>query len=82
MSAGEWARFPSVLVFVAGLDFLKERGLSYAEFMRERGVRDVELVEAEGGGHVYHPESEATRMLQKQMCEFMAAFDAQERRLV
>ncbi|KAK4742709.1 hypothetical protein SAY87_000710 [Trapa incisa] len=85
MSAGEWARFPSALVFVAGLDFLKERGLSYAEFMRERGVRGVELVEAEGEGHVYHvyhPESEATRMLQKQMCEFMAAFDAQETRLV
>ncbi|OWM88874.1 hypothetical protein CDL15_Pgr020828 [Punica granatum] len=77
ISPEEWDRFPSVMVFVAGLDFLKERGVSYAEFMRKRGVKNVKLAEAEGEQHVYHvyhPKSEATRLLQKQMSDFMAAF--------
>ncbi|XP_010254388.1 PREDICTED: probable carboxylesterase 17 [Nelumbo nucifera] len=69
-----WQQFPAVTVFVAGLDFLKERGVMYAEFLKRKGVREVKLVEAEGESHVYHvfrPESEATRLLQQQMSEFM-----------
>lgn len=70
----EWGRFPAVVVYVAGLDFLKERGVMYAEFLKGKSVRRVELVEAEGEPHVYHvydPESEASRLLQKQMSEFI-----------
>lgn len=84
ISPEEWDQFPRVVVFVAGLDFLKERGVSYAEFMRERGV-NVKLIEAKGEQHVYHayhPESEATRLLQRQMSEFMTAFGTQVKRLV
>ncbi|KAK2985433.1 hypothetical protein RJ640_021137 [Escallonia rubra] len=70
----EWRRFPAVVVYVAELDFLKERGVTYAEFLKKKGVKGVSLVEAEGESHVYHvfrPESEATRLLQKQMSEFI-----------
>ncbi|KAL2518016.1 putative carboxylesterase [Abeliophyllum distichum] len=74
LSVAEWSQFPAVVVYVAGLDFLKERGVMYAEFLHNKGVKRVELVEAEGEPHVYHvfhPESEATRLLQKQMCDFI-----------
>ncbi|KAG2691488.1 hypothetical protein I3843_08G012200 [Carya illinoinensis] len=74
LSATEWSQFPAVVVFVAGLDFLKERGVMYAEFLRKKGVKMVRLVETEGESHVFHvfyPESEATRLLQQQMIEFM-----------
>jgi len=56
------------------LDFLKERGVMYAEFLQKKGVKVVRLVEAEEESHVFHvfhPESEATRLLQRQMSEFM-----------
>lgn len=73
----EWCRFPAVVIYVAGLDFLKERGVMYAEFLKKKGVKEVKLVEAEGESHVYHvfhPKSEETRLLQKQMSEFMKNF--------
>ncbi|KAJ9702570.1 hypothetical protein PVL29_004349 [Vitis rotundifolia] len=73
LSRAEWCRFPPAVVYVAGLDFLKERGVMYAAFLEKNGV-EVKLVEAEGEKHVYHmlhPESEATRLLQKQMSEFI-----------
>lgn len=74
LSAVEWSRFPAVVVFVAGLDFLKERGVMYAEFLQKKGVKVVRLLEAEEESHVfhvYHPEFEATRLLQRQMSDFM-----------
>lgn len=74
LSVGEWLSFPAAMVFVAGMDFLKERGVMYAEFLRRKGVQWVEVVEAEGEGHVFHvfhPDSEPTRLLQKQMSEFI-----------
>ena len=61
------------MVFVAGSDFLKERGLMYADFLEKKGM-EVKLVEAEGEVHVYHvlhPDSEATSLLLKQMSEFI-----------
>ncbi|KAJ4707896.1 Alpha/beta hydrolase fold [Melia azedarach] len=73
MSVNEWNQFPAVAVYVAALDFLKERGVMYAEFLQNKGVTEVRLVEAKGESHVYHvfyPESVATRLLQQQMCEF------------
>ncbi|KAL6344955.1 hypothetical protein AAG906_006720 [Vitis piasezkii] len=76
LSRAEWCRFPPAVVYVAGLDFLKERGVMYAAFLEKNGV-EVKLVEAEGEKHVYHmvhPESEATRLLQKQMSEFIHNF--------
>ena len=69
-----WREFPAVAVFVAGRDFLKERGVMYARFLERNGVGDVRLVEAEDECHVFHvfyPESEATRLLQRQMSEFI-----------
>ncbi|XP_059644925.1 probable carboxylesterase 17 [Cornus florida] len=74
LSAAEWSQFPAVVVFVAGLDFLKERGVLYAEFLKKKWVKEVKLVEEEGENHcyhVFHSESEATRLLQKQMSEFI-----------
>jgi acetyl esterase/lipase len=74
LSGVEWSRFPAVVVFVAGLDFLKERGVMYAEFLQKKGVEAVRLVEAEEESHafyLFHPESEATRLLQRQMSEFI-----------
>ncbi|KAF9613502.1 hypothetical protein IFM89_008349 [Coptis chinensis] len=71
-----WHQFPAVVVYVAGLDFLKERGIMYAELLKKKEV-EVTLVEAEGESHVYHvfhPESEATRLLQSQMSEFMTHY--------
>lgn len=70
----QWSQFPAVLVFVAGLDFLKERGVMYAEFLKKKGVKRVSLVEAEDEKHVFHawnPESEAAYLLQNQISSFM-----------
>ncbi|XP_027180619.1 probable carboxylesterase 17 [Coffea eugenioides] len=77
LSGSEWDQFPRVLVFVAGLDFLKERGVMYADFLQKKGVQKVSLIEAEGESHVYHvfhPKSEAATFLQKQMSDFMHSF--------
>ncbi|KAI4376308.1 hypothetical protein MLD38_014088 [Melastoma candidum] len=77
VSDEEWERFPEVVVHVAGLDFLKERGVLYSEFMKKRGVKWVNLIEAAGEQHVYHvfyPESAATRLLQQQMSDFINKF--------
>lgn len=70
----EWGRFPAVVVFVAGLDLLKERGVMYAELLKKKGVKNVRLVEAEGEAHVFHawnPHSEASYLLQKQIACFI-----------
>ncbi|PHU28967.1 hypothetical protein BC332_01060 [Capsicum chinense] len=77
LSMAEWSQFPAVIVFVAGLDFLKERGVMYAEFLKKKGVKTVKVVEAEEQvhvHHVFHPESEATRLLQSQMSDFINSF--------
>ncbi|GJT78955.1 probable carboxylesterase 6 [Tanacetum coccineum] len=69
----EWSRFPHVLVFVAELDFLKERGVMYAEFLKKKGVK-VKLIETKDEKHVFHvfrPDLEPARLLQKQMNEFI-----------
>ncbi|XVE53625.1 hypothetical protein DITRI_Ditri03aG0017700 [Diplodiscus trichospermus] len=74
VSEAEWKEFPAVVVYVAGLDFLKERGTMYAEFLQRKEVKKVKLVETEGESHVFHvfyPKSEATSLLQQQMSEFM-----------
>ncbi|KAA8525453.1 hypothetical protein F0562_007281 [Nyssa sinensis] len=77
LSPVEWSQFPAVVVYVAGLDFLKERGAMYAEFLQKKGVKEVKLVEEEGESHIYHvfhPKSEATHLLQKQMSSFIHSF--------
>ncbi|XVE97431.1 hypothetical protein REPUB_Repub03eG0018900 [Reevesia pubescens] len=74
VSEAEWTEFPAVVVYVAGLDFLKERGVMYVEFLQRKQLKKVKLVESEGECHVFHvfyPKSEATRSLQRQMSEFM-----------
>ncbi|KAI9191923.1 hypothetical protein LWI28_015573 [Acer negundo] len=77
VSVEEWSRFPAVVVYVAGLDFLKERGVMYAEFLQSKRVKEVRIVEAEEESHVFHvfyTQSEATRLLQRQMSEFMKSY--------
>lgn len=74
LSESQWSRFPAVMVHVAGLDFLKERGVMYAEFLQKKQVKVVKLVETTGESHVFHvlfPESDATRLLQRQTTEFI-----------
>lgn len=45
------------VVFVAEKDPLRERGRAYWELLRESGWRgDLEIVETEGEGHVFHLE--------------------------
>lgn len=45
LSTSVWSKFPAIGVYVAGKDFLKERGVRYAEFLKKKGVKEVELVE-------------------------------------
>ncbi|KAJ4839315.1 hypothetical protein Tsubulata_018127 [Turnera subulata] len=74
VSADVWREFPAVAVHVAGADFLSERGVMYGKFLAIKGVKEVSVVEAPGEPHifhVFHPESDATRLLQQQMSEFM-----------
>lgn len=74
VSSSVWSMFPAVEVYVAGRDFLKERGVMYAEFVKRKGVKEVRLVEAKEEPHVFHvlyPQSDATRLLQSQMSQFM-----------
>lgn len=73
----QWGRFPKVVVYVAGLDFLMERGVMYVAYMRRKGVKDVELIQAKEENHIYHvyfPHSEATSLLQQQMGGFINNF--------
>ncbi|XP_045822264.1 probable carboxylesterase 2 [Trifolium pratense] len=77
VSESIWLKFPAIEVYVAGKDFLKERGVMYAEFVKKKGVRVVKVVEAEEEKHVFHvfyPESDATRLLQNQMSQFMKRY--------
>lgn len=74
LSANEWNQFPEILVFVAGMNVYKERGVKYAEFLQENGVPKVKLIEAKDEEHVFflfNPESEATRLIQKQITDFI-----------
>ncbi|CAI8605915.1 unnamed protein product [Vicia faba] len=74
VSESVWLKFPAVEVYVAGEDFLKERGVMYGEFLKKKGVKEVKVDEAKDEKHVFHvfyPESDATRLLQNQMSQFM-----------
>ncbi|CAM8881765.1 unnamed protein product [Rhodiola kirilowii] len=74
MAAKGWQSFPSTAVFVAELDFLKERGIMYAEFLKSKGAKNVELVETENESHVFHvfrPDSVETRLMTHQITDFM-----------
>lgn len=74
LSESIWCKFPAIEVYVAGEDFLKERGVMYAEFMQKKGVKEVKLVEAKEEKHIFHVfynESDATRLLQSQMSQFI-----------
>nr|KYP52506.1 putative gibberellin receptor GID1L2 [Cajanus cajan] len=77
MSNSVWSKFPAIEVYVAGKDFLKERGVMYVEFLKKNGVKEVEIVEAKEESHVFHvfyPQSCATRLLQSQMTRFMEKY--------
>ncbi|XP_057425062.1 probable carboxylesterase 1 [Lotus japonicus] len=77
VDASVWSQFPGIEVYVAGRDFLKERGVMYAEFLKKKGVKEVKLVEAKEEPHIFHifyPQSDATRLLQSQMSHFMKRY--------
>ncbi|CAL0323171.1 unnamed protein product [Lupinus luteus] len=72
-----WGEFPAIEVYVAGLDLLKERGVMYGEFMKKKGVKEVKVVEAKEEKHVFHVfyyESDATRLLQNQISQFIKRY--------
>ena len=72
-----WGLFPATAVFVAGIDFLKERGVMYVDFLKKKGVKNVLLHEAEEEKHVFHvwnPNSDAAVSLQNQIKNFMQSF--------
>ncbi|RDX93042.1 putative carboxylesterase 17, partial [Mucuna pruriens] len=77
VSTSVWSKFPAIEVYVAGKDFLKERGVMYVEFLKKKGVKEVEIVEAKDEPHIFHifdPESFATRLLQSQMSRFIEKY--------
>ncbi|KAK7377232.1 hypothetical protein VNO80_02654 [Phaseolus coccineus] len=77
LSNSVWRKFPPTEVYVAGEDFLKERGVMYVEFLKKKGVKEVELVEAKEESHVFHvyyPKSSATLLLQTQMSRFIEKY--------
>ena len=69
-----WREFPKVVIFVAGKDFVKPRGVAYGAFLESKGAKEVAVVTAEKEVHAYHilfPSSKATKLLQSQMAEFI-----------
>ncbi|CAJ1972083.1 unnamed protein product [Sphenostylis stenocarpa] len=77
LSENVWSKFPPTEVYVAGEDFLKERGVMYVEFLKKKEVKEVKLVEAKEESHVFHvyfPQSSATRLLQNQMNRFIEKY--------
>ena len=64
-----------VMVMVAGDDFLVGRGRTYYEALKNSGWDgEVELVETEGEGHVFHlvdPTKEKAQILVKQFASFL-----------
>lgn len=66
---------PKMLVFVAGKDDLRDRGIWYYEAVKESGWKgDVELVQYEGEEHcfqIYHPETENSKDLIGRIASFL-----------
>ncbi|CAI9104363.1 OLC1v1003019C1 [Oldenlandia corymbosa var. corymbosa] len=64
-----------VLVFVGGEDVLKDRGWYYKESLERSGWNgDVEVVEVEGEGHVFHltsPNSQKARLMVRKLVSFL-----------
>ncbi|CAA7403193.1 unnamed protein product [Spirodela intermedia] len=74
LSESEWWGFPRVAVFLAGKDLLRIREAAYGAFLKSKAVEEVTVVTAEGEVHahnVLYPHSEATKLLQSQIAEFM-----------
>ncbi|CAA6666412.1 unnamed protein product [Spirodela intermedia] len=74
LSESEWRGFPRVAVFLAGKDLLRVRETAYGAFLKSKAVEEVTVVTAEGEVHahnVLYPQSEATKLLQSQIAEFM-----------
>ncbi|CAN6470778.1 unnamed protein product [Victoria cruziana] len=73
-------RAAAVLVTVAGLDLLREKGLSYAELARTRlKIEEVEVMVEEGQHHGYHmrqPDSPQSDRLINRIALFMGARSA------
>ncbi|KAF7146251.1 hypothetical protein RHSIM_Rhsim04G0204600 [Rhododendron simsii] len=64
-----------LLVCVAGMDDLRERGVRYAKAVRESGWGgDLELFEVEGEGHCFHilnPGSESAKNMVNRLASFL-----------
>lgn len=66
---------PKMLVFVAGNDDLRDRGIWYYDAVKESGWKgDVELVHVEGEEHcfqIYHPETKNSVDMVKRIASFL-----------
>ncbi|KAK7280166.1 hypothetical protein RJT34_25228 [Clitoria ternatea] len=66
---------PKILIFVAGKDELRERGIWYYEAVKKSGWQgDVELVHVEGEEHcfqIYHPETDKSKDMVARIASFL-----------
>jgi acetyl esterase/lipase len=64
-----------VLIFVAGKDRLRDRGVRYCEALKKSGWDGlVEIVETEGEGHVFHllnPNCAKARVMMEKVVSFI-----------
>nr|ABK26297.1 unknown [Picea sitchensis] len=65
--------YPRMLIFVAGKDLLRDRGIWYYEEIKKAGI-DTDLVMTEGESHVFHlfnPKSENVPLMMKRIFDFI-----------
>lgn len=71
--------YARMLIFVAGKDMLRDRGILYYEALKKAG-KDADLVMNEGEGHVFHlfnPKSDNASLMLKRISDFMnSSYDA------
>jgi acetyl esterase/lipase len=68
--------YPPTLVFVAGKDLLRDRGILYYESLKTAG-KDVDFVMTDGeihGFHMFNPNSENATLMLKRISEFMHSY--------
>ncbi|MED6157151.1 hypothetical protein PIB30_020652 [Stylosanthes scabra] len=66
---------PKILIFVAGKDELRDRGVWYCDAVKKSGWNgDVELIEVEGEEHcfqIYHPETDNSKNMISRIASFL-----------
>lgn len=71
---GRWVykvrNLPRILLFVAGLDLLKDRNAEFASAMRSAG-KSVKMVQQDGVGHAFHVLNNSSRLAKRRTQEMM-----------